>query len=653
MTGLTQGAVATMIQGSTPGYNPIVQIINVKSVGPKGERFRMILSDGDHYCNGMLATQQNNLVHSGQIRENVLVKVMDYMNNTVQNRMVVIVLDLQVVPGHDQMDRIGNPANIDDTNHKAGATTTTTSEQAAPMYNRTNQPSTGTATTTTTSGGATNPYGGASKTVKQETSNNNSSNNNPYGRTPSAPIVRSTPTATASGVPITPIAQLNMYQNRWTIKARVTSKSDIRSWSNARGDGTLFSLELLDASGMDVKATFFKEAVDKFYGMLEADKIYTLSGGRLKVANLQYNTCKSNYEITFDQNAEIHLQDEGNNDDEIAHQLYDFSKISALEAMEANAVVDVLAVVQTVGEAATIVSKKSGQELTKCDLTVMDDSGIAISITLWGEKASQAPGLYADQPIVAFRRVRLSDYNGKSGSLTASGAAVINPPLPQTQELQQWWQSGGKTTQSRSLSTSMGGGGGKMDTLVNRQTIAGITEQQLGTNSDKADWISFKATLTFLKKDKEGGAWYTACANAGEPCKNRFKVTQTTDMNWFCDKCQGTFPNCVRRWIFSATIADDSATTWVSFFNEQAETLFAGATADAVYGESFDPETGGNQDKYDSYFAKANHTEWIFKCRVKQEMMGEETRVKASVYSMHPVNYATESRDLLDAIAAF
>lgn len=605
----------------------------------------MILSDGEHYCNGMLATQQNNLVHSGQICENVLVKVLDYMNNQVQGRMVVIVLGLEVFSSAET-SRIGNPQNIDQTNHATASNSTTAAAPAAqPMYNNTDRP---------TSAG-TNPYGKSSsvKHEQQPSGTSNTTSNNPYGRTPSAPIIRSAPAATASGVPITPIAQLNMYQNRWTIKARVTSKSDIRSWSNARGDGTLFSIELLDASGMDVKATFFKEAVDKFYGILEADKVYTLSGGRLKVANLQYNTCKSNYEITFDQNAEIHLQDDDSAAG-IAHQLYEFVKISELEQAEAGKVVDLLGVVQTVGEAATIVSKKSGQELIKCDLSVIDDSGVAISVTMWGEKAKAAPQLFADQPVVAFRRVRLSDYNGKSGSLTASGAAVVAPPLPETDVIQKWWTSGGgNTTQARSLSTMSGGGGGKMDTLANRQTIAAISEQHLGTNSEKADWISFKATLTFIKKDKEGGAWYTACANAGEPCKNRFKVTQTTDMAWFCDKCQGTYPNCVRRWIFSATIADDSATTWVSFFNEQAETLFQGATADTVYGETFDAETGGDQDKYDSYFARANHTDWIFKCRVKQEMMGEETRVKTSVYTMHPVNYAQESRDLLAEILAF
>ena len=50
---------------------------------------------------------------------------------------------------------------------------------------------------------------------------------------------------------------------------------------------------------------------------------------------------------------------------------------------------------------------------------------------------------------------------------------------------------------------------------------------------DKPDWLSFKAMLSFLKKDKDGGAWYPACANAGEPCKNRFKCSAMTDGQWF------------------------------------------------------------------------------------------------------------------------
>lgn len=45
-----------------------------------------------------------------------------------------------------------------------------------------------------------------------------------------------------------PISALNPYQNKWTICARVINKSDIRRWSNSRGDGKLFSVTFSDAS---------------------------------------------------------------------------------------------------------------------------------------------------------------------------------------------------------------------------------------------------------------------------------------------------------------------------------------------------------------------------------------------------------------------
>jgi len=39
----------------------------------------------------------------------------------------------------------------------------------------------------------------------------------------------------------------------------------------------------------------------------------------------------------------------------------------------------------------------------------------------------------------------------------------------------------------------------------------------------------FRATVNFIKKDKEGGSWYTACSNPDNPYNNRPKATQTTD----------------------------------------------------------------------------------------------------------------------------
>lgn len=71
-----------------------------------------------------------------------------------------------------------------------------------------------------------------------------------------------------------PLKALNPYLNRWTVKARVTAKTQQKSWSKG-GDnsGTLFSITLLDAEGTESRATFFREAVAKFYDMLQVGQV--------------------------------------------------------------------------------------------------------------------------------------------------------------------------------------------------------------------------------------------------------------------------------------------------------------------------------------------------------------------------------------------
>lgn len=67
-----------------------------------------------------------------------------------------------------------------------------------------------------------------------------------------------------------PISGLSPYQNKWVIKARVTAKAPIRHWSNAKGEGKLFSMDLMDESGQ-IRVTAFRDLVDKFYDMIEVN----------------------------------------------------------------------------------------------------------------------------------------------------------------------------------------------------------------------------------------------------------------------------------------------------------------------------------------------------------------------------------------------
>merc|ERR550539_1924205 len=116
-------------------------------------------------------------------------------------------------------------------------------------------------------------------------------------------------------------------------------------------------------------------------------------------------------------------------------------------------------------------SKKSGKELNKCELTIGDDSGADVSVTIWGDRAMSAPQEFNGNPIVAFRRARLSDYGGRSLSANSDGIN-INPKIADAQRLAHWWNNGGQSLgTTKKLSSSSGGGAGRFPKFEERKTI--------------------------------------------------------------------------------------------------------------------------------------------------------------------------------------
>jgi replication factor A1 len=134
-------------------------------------------------------------------------------------------------------------------------------------------------------------------------------------------------TPTPGGVQYHPIASLNPYHNRWTIKARVTAKSEKKTWNNARGEGALFSVDLLDASGGQIRATMFNDACTKFYDVFQVNEVYIVSKGVLKIANKKYSRLPCDYEITLNSDAEvIHV----GQDETIQTQKFEFVPVEAV-----------------------------------------------------------------------------------------------------------------------------------------------------------------------------------------------------------------------------------------------------------------------------------------------------------------------------------
>lgn len=104
--------------------------------------------------------------------------------------------------------------------------------------------------------------------------------------------------------PVFSIVDLSPYNNKFTLKVRVTQKSEIKNWSNNRGEGKLFSAILMDDTG-EIKATGFNQTVDALYDKLQEGKVYHITRCRVQLAKKKFSHLQNDYEINLETHTEI------------------------------------------------------------------------------------------------------------------------------------------------------------------------------------------------------------------------------------------------------------------------------------------------------------------------------------------------------------
>lgn len=72
---------------------PVLQCLQVKQMAPSaqaGERWRLVISDGQHYVQTMLATKANHVVRDGKLERGCFIRVKQYQPNSVKGKKYVM-----------------------------------------------------------------------------------------------------------------------------------------------------------------------------------------------------------------------------------------------------------------------------------------------------------------------------------------------------------------------------------------------------------------------------------------------------------------------------------------------------------------------------------------------------------------------------------
>jgi replication factor A1 len=161
---------------------------------------------------------------------------------------------------------------------------------------------------------------------------------------------------------ITPIAALHASLKEWTLKVRVLSKTDLCTFTNAKGLGHVFSFDVIDAKNGEIRITYFNIQVTNFHPSIYIGKIYIISKGYIKLARKEFNHLKNDWEIILDitSNIAICLED----DHSISNHKFMFTLINLVPTLVNKSIVDIIGIVISIIPL-TSVMRKNGIETHK------------------------------------------------------------------------------------------------------------------------------------------------------------------------------------------------------------------------------------------------------------------------------------------------
>eukprot|EP00486_Rosalina_sp_Unknown_P008984 CAMPEP_0201592414 /NCGR_PEP_ID=MMETSP0190_2-20130828/190319_1 /ASSEMBLY_ACC=CAM_ASM_000263 /TAXON_ID=37353 /ORGANISM="Rosalina sp." /LENGTH=309 /DNA_ID=CAMNT_0048051181 /DNA_START=706 /DNA_END=1632 /DNA_ORIENTATION=+ len=308
-------------------------------------------------------------------------------------------------------------------------------------------------------------------------------------------------------------------------------KDNLRHYSNQKGDGKFFGVDLLDREGTEIRAVAFNEAADKFFTIFQKNGVYLISKGQVRLARKGYSHIKNDYSITLNEHSEVIPVNDNNND--IEQQKYRFTPIEQIQQVEPKSFVDVIGVVIDVSDIQPIMSSRTQQQMKKRNLKIADQTA-KIDVTLWNKDAEEYSEEQLKDTVIALKGCKVSGFGGRS--LSAAGYIEIHPERKETNDLIAWLRNHGGDTTNLNV-TELTTGGGNVNVNAPRRTFAEVKEMNLGNkieskqNKKEADYFTVVATITTIAQSADRKPWYEANPDPNSDAKN-CKVTTMGDGKW-------------------------------------------------------------------------------------------------------------------------
>ncbi|TDG49079.1 hypothetical protein AWZ03_004564 [Drosophila navojoa] len=385
-------------------------------------------------------------------------------------------------------------------------------------------------------------------------------------------------------------------------------------------------MNLFDKSG-EIRVTAFKDQCDKFHRLIDDGNVYFITNGCIKPANKQYSQLKNDYEMTFTGETMVQLCDEDDNGGipEIKFDLIPISQVSNMENKEA---VDTIGICKEVGELQTFTSRTTNKELKKRELTLVDMSNAAVTLTLWGDEAVNFDGHV--QPVILVKGSHVNEFNGeKSLNMSWGSILKINPDIPEAHRLRVWFDNGG----ADNIVSVWRGGASFSSELI---TLKDAYLRNLGSG----DRLNYFQCIAIVQNVIQPNSFYKACPQMY--CNK--KVVDEGDGQYRCEPCGTVSPNFKYFLRVKIKISDYTSDREVICFGKIAEQLLRHTTDEVVEASENDP------DRALKIFTDPNYTSYIFKLSCKKIVYEGNVMNTLTAQSMTPFNCKEYNKYLIKEI---